>query len=106
MSELFDKNGKEIKCGDIVKVFHFIGARRKRHYMYKQALGIEHFNPDKSAPYMRFSHLDLSESSYVEPADGRTLKDYEVVQTLKHYGENNDQNKDNKMTTNKATAAL
>lgn len=32
-----DKNGKEIKEGTIFRVFHFIGSRRKVHYMYKIA---------------------------------------------------------------------
>jgi len=31
----FDKNGREIKEFAVLKVFHFIGARRKKHYMYK-----------------------------------------------------------------------
>ena len=31
----FDKTGKQINEFDVLKVFHFIGARRKRHYMYK-----------------------------------------------------------------------
>ncbi len=31
----FDKAGNQIKEFDVLKVFHFIGARRKRHYMYK-----------------------------------------------------------------------
>lgn len=30
-----DKNGNEIKEFDVLKVFHFIGKRRKKHYMYK-----------------------------------------------------------------------
>ena len=31
----FDENGKEITEFALLKVFHFIGARRKKHYMYK-----------------------------------------------------------------------
>lgn len=30
-----DKNGIIIEEFDVLKVFHFIGARRKKHYMYK-----------------------------------------------------------------------
>jgi len=30
-----DKNGIQICPGDTLKIFHFIGARKKRHYMYK-----------------------------------------------------------------------
>lgn len=30
-----DKNGIQICPGDTLKIFHFTGARKKRHYMYK-----------------------------------------------------------------------
>lgn len=36
MDRFTDKNGNEFIDCDIVKVFHFVGARRKRHYMYKR----------------------------------------------------------------------
>jgi len=32
-----DSNGKIIKEGAILKVFHFTGSRNKKHYMYKIA---------------------------------------------------------------------
>lgn len=76
MDKLYDKNGREIMRGDIVKVFHFVAAlRRKKHYMYKQALGIERGR-------MRFSHLDLDDEWYCEAADGRMLADYEIVDSI------------------------
>ncbi len=31
----FDENRVEIKEFALIRVFHFIGARRKKHYMYK-----------------------------------------------------------------------
>lgn len=31
----FDETGREIKEFAVIRVFHFIGARRKKHYMYK-----------------------------------------------------------------------
>ena len=31
----FDKNGKQIRELDVLKVFHFTGLRGKKHYMYK-----------------------------------------------------------------------
>ncbi len=31
----FDKKHKPILDCSVIKVFHFIGARKKRHYMYK-----------------------------------------------------------------------
>ena len=33
--DAFDKNGNILHEFDVVKIFHFTGARRKRHYMYK-----------------------------------------------------------------------
>ena len=32
MSAAYDKTGREIMQGDILKVFHFVGRRNKRHY--------------------------------------------------------------------------
>ena len=34
----YDKNGKQILVGDLLKVFHFRGARRKKYYMYQVAV--------------------------------------------------------------------
>lgn len=31
----YDENGKQIKEFAVIRVFHFIGDRRKKHYMYK-----------------------------------------------------------------------
>ncbi len=54
MSDVFyDRKGNEISEFDVVKVFHFTGARRKQHYMYKWIrknksgqLCIMHLSPD------------------------------------------------------------
>jgi hypothetical protein len=79
--KLYDRTGREIMRGDIVKVYHFTAAvRRKRHFMYKQALGVVMLGNGDPCPYMKFSHLDMSEDSYHEFCDGRVLKDYEIVQ--------------------------
>jgi hypothetical protein len=68
-----DKNGRAFKRGDIVKIFHFIGKRRKRHYMYKQVV--------KGDPkYLWFSHLDQHGDKYPEPKDGGVFEHYEIVQ--------------------------
>lgn len=76
---LYDKTGREIMAGDILKVFHFVGARRKRHYMYKQALKIEQLG---KADFMKIGHLNLydRDDGYHELLDGRILRDYEIVQ--------------------------
>ena len=33
--KFYDKHGTEIKEFAVLKIFHFVGARRKKHYMYK-----------------------------------------------------------------------
>lgn len=88
MTPLRDEKGREIKAGDVLKVFHFTGARGKRHYMYKQA--VEYLTQHVSGwPYLKISHLNRADGDewkcginyYLEPADGRTLRGYEVVQS-------------------------
>jgi hypothetical protein len=84
VEKLFDKTGRPIELGDIVKVFHFVGARNKRHYMYKQAIGIDHLGPSAHS-YLKLSHLSMDESRrgyYLERLDGRLLADYEIVQSV------------------------
>lgn len=36
-NKFHDKHGYPIYDGDVLKVFHFIGSRNKKHYMYKVA---------------------------------------------------------------------
>jgi hypothetical protein len=78
--ELRDKNGRHIERGDILKVFHFTGGRRKRHFMYKQAIGTKALN--SNTVYMMFSHLEMDDQYYLEQCDGRCLADYEIVQSI------------------------
>ena len=86
--KLFDKHKREIKPGNVLKVFHFVGARRKRHYMYKQAVEYRP-HPNSEHGYLKISHLSnvggvgpdtIGETYYLESADGRVLTDYEIVQ--------------------------
>lgn len=82
MSKVLDKTGREIEPGDILKVFHFTGARRKRHWMYKQALSYERGR-------LKISHLNrlhdepwvIGTNYYSEAADGVRRPDYEIVQS-------------------------
>lgn len=87
MSYVLDKRGIPIERGDIVKVFHFVGARRKRHYMYKQCLGPQLLHPSHTEPYMMFSHLNFIEDRRVRDGPypermGQKLDDYEIVQSI------------------------
>lgn len=68
-----DKNGFEITPGDTLKIFHFTGVRRKKHYMYKFVKDIENGR-------LTISHLHLDEKSYSIPMDGKQLMDFEIVQ--------------------------
>lgn len=87
MADLYDKRGIPIERGDIVKVFHFVGARRKRHYMYKQCLGV--MTISSGSRYIAFSHLNFIEDRtakdgpYLILPDGGLLSDYEIVQSIK-----------------------
>ena len=84
VKRLRDKNEREIKPGDVLKVFHFTGARSsKRHYMIKQAVAYD------ERGYLKISHLENWDGSkkdeigttyYLERADGRLLADYEIIQ--------------------------
>lgn len=82
----FDKRGVPIERGDIVKVFHFVGARRKRHYMYKQCLGLDRY-PNGKHDYVFFSHLNFigmgDRNGPYHQRPGETLLDYEIVQSIK-----------------------
>ena len=87
MSGLYDKRGIPIERGDVVKVFHFVGSRRKQHFMYHQCLGTREIGAAPT-PYLAFSHLNFIEDHlkrdgpYLERPDGRILKDYEIVQSI------------------------
>jgi len=83
--EVYDKNRREIRRGDILKVFHFTGARNKRHYMYKQALGKMRYVTDP--PYLKIGHIDFSNDFYSYPCVGQILPDYEIVQGLEAHWE-------------------
>lgn len=82
MKSLRDKTGRKITVGDILKVFHFTGSRRKRYFMYKQVTGVETLGKDNTHSYLKISHLDMTDSYYNELLDGRILEDYEVVQGI------------------------
>lgn len=84
---VYDKHGIPIKKGDIVKVFHFIGPRKKRFYMYKQCIGVDSYK-NNSTEYLFFSHLNFN--SEIGSSDGpyhvrlgEKLDDYEIVQSVK-----------------------
>lgn len=84
MANLYDANGRQIMRGDVLKVFHFTGARRRRHYMYKQAYETVMLGKSDPKPFLEIGHLDLSADRYWEIEDGRVLRDYEIIQSVDH----------------------
>lgn len=90
--ETCDKNCRPIRVGDVLKVFHFTGARRKKHFMYKQVTGTELLGGHGGRPkvlYFFVSHLNLNPESdngddgyWLGLHEGR-LEKYEIVQSVK-----------------------
>lgn len=84
---VYDCHGIPIERGDVVKIFHFIGPRRKRHYLYNQCLGPATY-PNGTQKYVFFSHLNFIDAigerdgPYHEHG-GSTLPHYEIVQSIK-----------------------
>ncbi len=67
-----DDNGIQIKPLDVIKVFHFIGRRGKKHYMYKQVKKVD-------GAFLVVNHL-MGEGDYRLAMDGKKIGGYEVVQ--------------------------
>jgi len=83
-----DKNDRPIMIGDILKVFHFIGSRNKKYFMYKQVMGIKNLGKPVSAPFYRVSHLNMKDAMAEEGDSGywiqvkaEKLADIEIVQS-------------------------
>lgn len=92
MTETCDKHRRPIRVGDVLKVFHFYGARRKKHFMYKQVVRTHWIGGYGGKPkvlYFFVSHLNLKEPS-IQTDGGYWLgmhegqfDDYEIVQSAK-----------------------
>lgn len=84
----YDKNGKQILVGDLLKVFHFIGSRRKKHYMYQVAVmeDSNHSTDPSVFPVMSIcSYLPNSKPHcrmYVAVNENRVYETAEIVQEL------------------------
>ena len=78
---LCDRKGREILLGDTLKVFHFTGARRKKHWMYQHVVERVMLGTASPKPAYKISHLNLRPDSYYwELIDGRHLEWVEIVQ--------------------------
>lgn len=70
---VYDKNRRPILEHDVLKVFHFIGARRKRYYMYKIA-------GKYVCGRLIIHHLPQFKGQYSFKADGQILEQIEIVE--------------------------
>jgi len=75
---VYDKNRREIKVGDVLKVYHFTGARCKKYYMYKIVESIT--DKFKHGQFLVISHLPMSEGSYNFKMDGEVHDNIEILQ--------------------------
>ncbi len=93
---ILDKTGREILPGDLLKVFHFIGARRKRYYMYKYVESIE-FHGKNPKEFIKLNHLSskglVGDVHYWVMMDDKIHPEYEIVQG---YGKDADHFEDRK----------
>lgn len=79
--QVFDKNGLAIQPYDLLKVFHFTGARRKKHYMYKYVLDVVELGKGAAREqYFKISSLSQCGHTYHEKIDGKTLHGVEIIQ--------------------------
>ena len=84
--ECYDQTGRAIKVGDVLKVFHFQGARwRKRYFGFKQVVGSYQFKDGTTA--LKVSHLNMKDwgerdAGYTLVCDGTVYRDIEIVQGL------------------------
>lgn len=79
-----DKIGREIEPGDVLKVFHFVGARGKKNFLFQQALRYErgrlvisHLNRiDDQEPW------EIGKNYYSVGCNERVLREYEIVDSI------------------------
>lgn len=77
IEELYDKNGIRIQPFDLLKIFHFVGKNRKRHYMYK------HVRLDHLTGMLYGDHLTENGAFPLRSiAENKVLVDAEIVQGL------------------------
>ena len=89
-----DKHGRKIMIGDVLKVYHFTAAlRRKKFYMYKQVVGFKMLGGRGGEPkhkYFDVSHLNLDrDRGYNLGLNEGVLPDYEIVQGFDDLDERN-----------------
>lgn len=75
---ILDKNNRQIEIGDVLKIYHFTGSRRKKYFMYKQVLGFSSYKPKE---VYEISHLNMNTERYWLLLDGKKHDDIEIIQS-------------------------
>lgn len=78
---LYDKKGREIHEYDVLKIFHFIGQRNKKHYMYKHVTTLNNKLYAKHLSKLSEGESDGYFLKYQADESGR-LDDTEIVQGI------------------------
>ena len=86
MSDIFyDSVGNDLRDGDIVRMYHFTGARNRRHFMYKRFAGYHKSN--KGDVYGKWHSLDDKDHWFADHSN--QFKNITVVVQRKKYHEEN-----------------
>lgn len=94
---IYDKKGIPVRPGDLIKVYHFTGARKKKHYMYKFVW--EYTIAETGKKVLMGNHLEkglktdgisIHNSYYMTPTGVRS--DMEIVQGYNNQGDELDFN--------------
>jgi len=73
---LYDKTGRQIYPGDVLKVYHFRAAVRREHrYMYKYVSGVH-----ENGNALIVEHLQPGTNPYYLPLNGKIMAEIEIVQ--------------------------
>ena len=76
MDAIYDKTGRQIYPGDVLKVYHFQAALRREHrYMYKYVEGYH-----ENGKAFIVGHLQPNSAPYYLPLDGKIHPEIEIVQ--------------------------
>lgn len=78
-NRLYDKNRRPIYPGDVLKVYHFTGARRKKHYMYKLAIEEMGYFYGIDICHLATKNLDTAHRYGLRPREGIVLHDTEII---------------------------
>jgi len=80
----YDKNGYPVCCGDVLRVFHFIGPRRKRFYMWKVVM--ENYKRRKGMVAADIRELATLGADECHVCDMEALGEFEIVDGMGGFG--------------------